>query len=59
MNQNEMGIISRRIDPFKESNFDLSDLPQSTYTVNKFFFAKPLKVGRKNIKEQHLNIDNL
>jgi hypothetical protein len=47
MNDNEMGIISRRIDPFKENNFDLRNLPQSTYTVNKFFFPKPLKVTRK------------
>jgi hypothetical protein len=42
-----MGIISRRIDPFKDNNINLKALPQSTYTVNKFFFPKPLKVGRK------------
>lgn len=42
-----MGIISRRIDPFKDNNFNLKSLPQSSYTVNKFFFPKPLKVGRK------------
>ena len=47
-----MGIISRRIDPFKDNNFNLKSLPQSTYTVNKFFFPKPLKVGRKPKKEQ-------
>lgn len=59
MNQNEMGIISRRIDPYKESNFNLSELPQSTYTVNKFFFSKPLKVGKRSHKEEKLSIENL
>lgn len=54
-----MGIISRRIDPFKDNNFDLKSLPQSTYTVNKFFFPKPLKVGKKIRKEEQLNPDNL
>lgn len=42
-----MGIISRRIDPFKDNDFHLKELPQSTYTVNKFLFPKPLKVGKK------------
>lgn len=59
MNENEMGIISRRIDPFKDNNFNLKSLAQSKYTVNKFFFPKPLKVGRKCRKEEVINIDNL
>lgn len=50
MNENEMGIISRRIDPFKDNNFNLKSLEQSKYTVNKFFFPKPLKVGKKHKK---------
>lgn len=50
MNQNEMGIISRRIDPIKDTNFNLRDLPQFSYKVNKFFYPKPLKVGKKPSK---------
>lgn len=50
MNQNEMGIISRRIDPYKDSNFSLKDLPQCPYKVNRFFYPKPLKVGKKTPK---------
>lgn len=54
-----MGIISRRIDPFKDNKFNLRDLPQASYTVNKFFFPKPLKVCRKPRKEEDINVDNL
>ena len=54
-----MGIISRRIDPYKEANFNLKELPQSSYTVNKFFFTKPLKTGKKQAKDENLNIENL
>lgn len=46
-----MGVISRRIDPWKDNNFNLRDLSQAGYTVNKFFYPKPLKVGRKTRKE--------
>lgn len=45
-----MGVISRRIDPFKDNQFNLKELSQAGYTVNKFFYPKPLKVVRKNRK---------
>jgi hypothetical protein len=59
INENEMGIISRRIDPFKSNNFNFAELPQSPYIVNKFFFPKPLKIARKQKKETQINLNNL
>ena len=59
MNDNEMGIISRRLDPFKDSNFSLKNLPQNPYIINKYFYPKPLKVGYKREKNQKINSQNL
>jgi hypothetical protein len=59
LNENEMGIISRRIDPNKQNNFPFADLPQTPYMVNKFFFPKPLKLGKKPKKEGQINLNNL
>jgi len=42
-----MGIVSRRIDPTRDQESILSELPQLTYTINKYFYPKPLKVGKK------------
>lgn len=52
-----MGVISRRIDPFKNNQFNLKELSQAGYTVNKFFYPKPLKVSRKNRKSPEINVD--
>ena len=59
MNDNEMGIISRRLDPYKDSNFSLKNLPHNPYIINKYFYPKPLKVGYKREKGHKINSQNL
>lgn len=54
-----MGIISRRLDPYKTSNFSLKNLPQNPYIISKYFYPKPLKVGFKRDKHTKLDSYNL
>ena len=54
-----MGIISRRLDPFKNSNFSLENLPRNPYIISKYFYPKPLKVGYKKDKNLKINSQNL
>ncbi len=56
LNNNEMGIVSRRIDPTKEAESILKEMPNLTYTINKYFYPKPLKVGKKQPKEEQINV---
>ena len=59
MNENEMGIISRRLDPFKDSKFSLRGIPQFSYIINQYFYPRGLKVGRRSKKPEDLNTGNL
>ena len=45
-----MGIVSRRIDPTKQPESILNEPPNLTYTINKYFYPKPLKIGKKQPK---------
>ena len=54
-----MGIISRRLDPFKDSKFSLRGIPQFSYIISKYFYPRPLKVGKRNRKIEDLNSKNL
>lgn len=56
LNKNEMGIVSRRIDPTKEAESILNEPPCLIYTINKYFYPKPLKVGKKPPKEEPINV---
>lgn len=59
MNNDEMGIISRRLDPFKDSNFSLKNIPQNPYIISNYFYPKPLKVGYKRDINPRLDSHNL
>jgi hypothetical protein len=43
-----MGIISRRINPLSDQQFKINENIQETYSINKYFYPKPLKTGKKN-----------
>ncbi len=54
-----MGIISRRIDPLKECEIQFNEVAQTSYAINKYFYPKPLRVGKKIVTEDKINIINL
>lgn len=54
-----MGIVSRRIDPTRDTENILNEPPEVKYTINKYFYPKPLKVGKKAPKEEQINVNNL
>ena len=47
LNRNEMGIISRRINPLVDGGFKAQPQQEQTYSINKYFYPKPLKTGKK------------
>jgi hypothetical protein len=55
-----MGIISRRINPFTDKNFKIHEAHIETYSVNKYFYPKPLRTGKKQQQnEEKINVNNL
>lgn len=59
MNNNEMGVISRRLDPFKDTKFSLDNLAKNSYLINSYFYPKPLKVTYKKERNEKINSQNL
>jgi len=59
LNKNEMGIISRRINPFTDKNFKVHETLAETYSVHKYFYPKPLKTGKKQHLPEKINVNNL
>jgi len=56
LNKNEMGIISRRINPLADQQFKINDNIQESYSINKYFYPKPLKTGKKNTHSEKINV---
>lgn len=59
LNKNEMGIISRRINPLLDKELKIQEQPQDTFSVHKYFYPKPLKTGKKCQTIKTLNVENL
>lgn len=59
LNKNEMGIISRRINPLSDQHFKIHDNIQECFSVNKYFYPKPLKTGKKIHHCEKINVENL
>jgi hypothetical protein len=47
LNKNEMGIISRRINPLADQQFKVEENNNEIYSIHKYFYPKPLKTGKK------------
>lgn len=59
LNKNEMGIISRRINPLCDQQFKIDDNYTEIYSIHKYFYPKPLKTGKKNHASSQINVQNL
>ena len=59
LNKNEMGIISRRINPLTDQELKVHEDVDSAFSVHKYFYPKPLRTGKKNNGLKPINVDNL
>lgn len=59
LNRNEMGIISRRINPLADQQFKVQDSPSDIYSIHKYFYPKPLKTAKRPRSSEKINVDNL
>lgn len=54
-----MGIVSRRINPLTDMQLKIKEDCGDTYTVNRYFYPKPLRTGKKINNQKDINVDNL
>jgi hypothetical protein len=59
LNKNEMGIISRRINPLADQQFKVEENNNEIYSIHKYFYPKPLKIGKKVHSSEKINVENL
>lgn len=59
LNKEEMGIVSRRINPLADQKFRIHDHIEDSYSIHQYFYPKPLRVGRKEHHPEKIGVENL
>ena len=59
LNKNEMGIVSKRINPLADQRFKVEENYKQTYSIHKYFYPKPLKAGKRRESAEKIDVGNL